>query len=154
MLIADEPTTALDVTIQAQIVDLVKSLRDELGMSIIWITHDLGIIAGLAERVNVMYAGYIVEEAGVKELYINPQHPYTLGLLRSLPRMDDSERKRLVSIDGVPPVLFKKPKFCPFVSRCTYRVEKCLKENPPLLPVGEGHRVACWVNPQTGKERE
>ena len=154
MLIADEPTTALDVTIQAQIVDLVKSLRDELGMSIIWITHDLGIIAGLAERVNVMYAGYIVEEAKVKELYINPQHPYTLGLLRSLPRMDDSERKRLVSIDGVPPVLFKKPKFCPFVSRCTYRVEKCLKENPPLMPIGEGHRAACWVDPQSGKERE
>jgi len=154
ILIADEPTTALDVTIQAQIIDLVKSLRDELGMSIIWITHDLGVVAGLAERVNVMYAGYIVEEAKVKDIYRNPQHPYTLGLLRSLPRLDMNEKKRLVSIDGVPPVLFKKPKFCPFVSRCTYRVEKCLLENPMLLPVEDGHRVACWVDPLTGKERK
>jgi oligopeptide transport system ATP-binding protein len=154
VLIADEPTTALDVTIQAQIIDLVKNLRDELGMAIIWITHDLGVVAGLAERVNVMYAGYIVEEAKVKEIYKSPQHPYTLGLLRSLPRLDISERKRLISIDGVPPVLFKRPQFCPFVSRCTYRVEKCLKENPALMPVGDGHRVACWVDPATGKERK
>ncbi len=154
ILIADEPTTALDVTIQAQIIDLVKSLRDELGMSIIWITHDLGVVAGLAERVNVMYAGYIVEEAKVKDIYKNPQHPYTLGLLRSLPRLDMNEKKRLISIEGVPPVLFKKPMFCPFVSRCTYRVERCLKENPMLMPVEDGHRVACWVDPSTGKERK
>jgi oligopeptide transport system ATP-binding protein len=154
ILIADEPTTALDVTIQAQIMDLVRELKNELGMAIIWITHDLGVIAGLAERVNVMYAGYIVEEAKVKDLYKDPQHPYTLGLLNSLPRLDMEEKKRLVSIDGVPPVLFKKPKFCPFVSRCTYRIEKCLEENPALATVGKNHRAACWVEPATGKERK
>ncbi len=153
ILIADEPTTALDVTIQAQIIDLVKSLRDELGMSIIWITHDLGVIAGLAERVVVMYGGYVVEESVVRDLYKNPSHPYTLGLLRSLPRLDLNEKKRLVSIEGVPPVLFKKPQFCPFVSRCTFRVEHCLKENPPLISVGSNHRAACWVDVTTGKER-
>ena len=154
ILIADEPTTALDVTIQAQIIDLVKHLRDELGMAIIWITHDLGVIAGLAERVNVMYAGYIVESAKVKDIYVHPWHPYTLGLLNSLPRLDKDEKKRLVSIEGVPPVLFKKPKFCPFVSRCKYRVEKCLIENPPLIPVGDSHGAACWVDTYTGKVRE
>ncbi len=153
VLIADEPTTALDVTIQAQIIDLVHNLREELGMSIIWITHDLGVIAGLADRVVVMYAGYIVEEASVKDLYASPEHPYTLGLLRSLPRLDMDEKKRLVSIDGVPPVLFKRPTFCPFASRCPYRVEKCLEENPPLMLVGENHKVACWVDPKTEKER-
>ena len=103
ILIADEPTTALDVTIQAQIVDLVKRLRDELGMAIIWITHDLGIVAGLAQRVMVMYAGFIIEEAPVKELYANPQHPYTLGLLNSLPRLDRGKRRHLVAIQGRPP---------------------------------------------------
>ena len=153
VLIADEPTTALDVTIQAQIMDLVQDLRKELGMSIIWITHDLGVIAGLADRVVVMYAGYIVEEASVKELYNNPEHPYTLGLLRSLPRLDMDEKKRLISNDGVPPVLFKKPTFCPFASRCTFRTERCLEENPTLMLVGEKHKVACWVVTQTGKER-
>ncbi len=153
VLIADEPTTALDVTIQAQIMDLVLNLRKELGMSIIWITHDLGVIAGLADRVVVMYAGYIVEEANVKDLYADPEHPYTLGLLHSLPRLDLDEKKRLASIDGVPPVLFKRPTFCPFASRCTFRVEKCLEENPPLMTVGKNHKSACWVNTRTGKER-
>ncbi len=153
VLIADEPTTALDVTIQAQIMDLVLALRKELGMSIIWITHDLGVVAGLADRVVVMYAGYIVEEANVKDLYAKPEHPYTLGLLHSLPRLDLDEKKRLASIEGVPPVLFKKPKFCPFASRCIYRVEKCLEENPSLMLVGENHRTACWVDTRTGKER-
>jgi oligopeptide transport system ATP-binding protein len=154
ILIADEPTTALDVTIQAQIIDLVKSLRDELGMAIIWITHDLGVVAGLAERVNVMYAGYVVEESQVKEIYKRPEHPYTIGLLNSLPRLDMNEKKRLVSIEGVPPVLFKRPMFCPFVSRCPYRVEKCLHENPPLIPVGKDHWAACWVDTYSGKVRE
>jgi len=153
ILIADEPTTALDVTIQAQIVDLIKSLRKELGMAVIWITHDMGVIAGFAERVIVMYAGYIVEEASVKDLYADPQHPYTLGLLKSIPRLDLDEKKRLVSIEGVPPVLFKKPTFCPFASRCTFRVDRCLEENPPLLVVGKKHRAACWVDTKTGKER-
>jgi oligopeptide transport system ATP-binding protein len=154
ILIADEPTTALDVTIQAQIVELAKRLRDELGMAMIWITHDLGIIAGLADRVAVMYAGYIIEEAEVKALYADPQHPYTLGLLGSLPRLDVTDRRRLVSIEGLPPVLYAKPNSCPFAPRCTYKVERCLNENPPLLKVGPDHNSACWVNPSTGRERK
>jgi len=154
ILIADEPTTALDVTIQAQIVELVKRLRDELGMAIIWITHDLGIVAGLADRVIVMYGGLIIEEAPVKSLYGSPQHPYTLGLLGSLPRLDASERKRLISIDGLPPVLYQSPTACPFAPRCKHRVEHCLQENPPLMPVGSDHFVACWVDTTTGRERQ
>jgi oligopeptide transport system ATP-binding protein len=154
ILIADEPTTALDVTIQAQIVDLVKNLRSEYGMAIIWITHDLGIIAGLAQRVIVMYGGYFIEEASVKELYGNPQHPYTLGLLGSLPRMDAEERKELASIEGMPPVLREMPAYCPFSARCRYRVERCEHENPPLREVSPGHRVACWVDTATGGMRQ
>jgi oligopeptide transport system ATP-binding protein len=153
IVIADEPTTALDVTIQAQIVDLVKRLRDELGMAIIWITHDLGVIAGLAQRVLVMYGGLIIEEAAVNELYANPQHPYTVGLLGSLPRVDDTQHHRLFSIDGQPPVLYEKPKGCPFAPRCKWVVEHCLKENPPLLDVSQNHRAACWVDVATGRER-
>ncbi len=139
LLIADEPTTALDVTIQAQIVELVQRLRQELGMAIIWITHDLGIIAGLAKRVAVMYGGCIVEEAGVKELYSNPMHPYTQGLLGSLPRMDETQHRRLVSIDGLPPILMEKPRSCPFLSRCTYAVEHCKTENPALRNLSPHH---------------
>ncbi len=154
VLIADEPTTALDVTIQAQIVELVKRLRDELGMSMIWITHDLGIIAGLAHRVGVMYAGYLIEHAPVKELYAHPEHPYTLGLLSSLPRLDDTTSRRLTSIEGLPPVLYEKPNYCPFAPRCQYARERCWQENPPLLHVGPEHYAACWVEPSTGRYRE
>jgi oligopeptide transport system ATP-binding protein len=146
LLIADEPTTALDVTIQAQIVDLVKKLRDELGMAIIWITHDLGVVAGLADRMIVMYAGFIVEEAAVKELYANPRHPYTLGLLGSLPRLDEDRPTRLRSIEGLPPDLIDLPRGCPFYARCAWRIERCLEENPPLELVASHHRVACWVD--------
>ncbi len=152
ILIADEPTTALDVTIQAQIMDLVKRLRAELGMSIIWITHDLGVVAGLAERVLVMYAGYIIEESGVKELYANPSHPYTQGLLHSLPRMDTDEHYRLADIPGLPPVLIEKPVGCPFAPRCSYVFDRC-KENPPLMEVGVKHRAACWWNIKEGRPR-
>ncbi|MDR3576645.1 MAG: ABC transporter ATP-binding protein [Anaerolineaceae bacterium] len=153
ILIADEPTTALDVTIQAQIVELVKRLRDELGMAIIWITHDLGIIAGLAQRVLVLYAGFIIEEAPVKELYAHPQHPYTLGLLNSLPRMDETGYRRLTSINGMPPVLLRDVTSCPFAPRCTYKIDHCLHENPLLKTITPDHHVACWVDPATGKER-
>jgi oligopeptide transport system ATP-binding protein len=153
ILIADEPTTALDVTIQAQIIELVKGLRDKLGMAIIWITHDLGIIAGLADRVAVMYAGYIIEEAGVKNLYRDPCHPYTMGLLGSLPRLDESGSRRLTSIDGLPPVLMAKPTYCPFAPRCRYAYDRCWKENPLLEHVDDGHRVACWVDTKTGRPR-
>jgi oligopeptide transport system ATP-binding protein len=146
LLIADEPTTALDVTIQAQIVELVKKLRDEIGMAIIWITHDLGVVAGLADRMIVMYAGFIVEESAVKELYANPRHPYTLGLLGSLPRLDEDRPERLRSIEGLPPDLIDLPPGCPFYARCIYRIERCQRENPPLETVGPNHKVACWVD--------
>jgi oligopeptide transport system ATP-binding protein len=152
VLIADEPTTALDVTIQAQIVEMVKRLRDELGMAVIWITHDLGIIAGLADRVLVMYGGLVVEEVPVVELYLHPQHPYTIGLLASLPRLDETSHRRLASIDGLPPMLFEKPASCPFAPRCPFVIEHCRHENPPLRPVGSDHSAACWVDPATGKE--
>jgi oligopeptide transport system ATP-binding protein len=151
LLIADEPTTALDVTIQAQIVDLVKKLRDEIGMAIIWITHDLGIVAGLADRVAVMYAGYIMEEADVKSLYSDPRLPYTLGLLGSLPRLDEQRGRRLVSIEGLPPDLIDLPKGCPFYERCDYRIDQCLVENPTLRTVALNHKVACWVDVTTAK---
>ncbi|GAB4520771.1 MAG: ABC transporter ATP-binding protein [Anaerolineae bacterium] len=144
ILIADEPTTALDVTIQAQIIDLVKRLRSEVGMAIIWITHDLGVVAGLAERVIVMYAGYIIEEAGVFDLYENPRHPYTLGLLRSIPRLDEVRKEKLQPIEGLPPDLLDPPKGCPFAPRCSYRVDHCDEERPPLTVIDRGHRVACW----------
>jgi oligopeptide transport system ATP-binding protein len=153
ILIADEPTTALDVTIQAQITDLVKRLRDELGMAIIWISHDLGVVAGLAQRVLVMYGGYIIEEAPVKELYANPEHPYTIGLLGSLPRVDEREHTKLFSIEGLPPVLYQKPDSCPFAPRCKWAMEHCWRENPPLLEVGPDHRAACWVDTRTGRHR-
>ena len=130
ILIADEPTTALDVTIQAQIVELVKRLQEELGMAIIWITHDLGIIAALADRVMVMYAGLVIEEVPVEALYENPQHPYTIGLLGSLPRMDESGHRRLTSIDGIPPVLMAQPSACPFAPRCSYAIERCCTRKP------------------------
>jgi oligopeptide transport system ATP-binding protein len=153
ILIADEPTTALDVTIQAQIIELVKRLRDELGMAIIWITHDLGIVAGLADRVAVMYGGLIIEEADVKDLYAKPSHPYTIGLLGSLPRVDGKHGDRLASIDGLPPTLMEKPRFCPFAPRCTYAVDHCWQENPALQSLTPTHKVACWVDPETGSER-
>jgi oligopeptide transport system ATP-binding protein len=144
LLIADEPTTALDVTIQAQIIDLIKRLRDELQMAVIWITHDLGVVAGLANRMMVMYAGRVVEEAPVKGLYAQPRHPYTLGLLNSLPRLDEVQGKRLKSIDGAPPNLISLPAGCAFQPRCSFSSEKCQMEQPPLLPVEPGHKVACW----------
>jgi oligopeptide transport system ATP-binding protein len=146
LLIADEPTTALDVTIQAQIVDLVQRLQDELGMAIIWITHDLGVVAGMADRVLVMYAGFIVEEASVHEIYARPRHPYTLGLLRSIPRLDLGRQKRLIPIDGLPPDLLEPPTHCPFAPRCSFVQERCWQENPPLVEVSPGHKTACWVD--------
>ena len=153
LLIADEPTTALDVTIQAQIIELVKRLKQDLGMAIIWITHDLGVVAGMADRVIVMYAGFIVEEAEVFELYENPQHPYTLALMAALPRSDRRRDHNLKSIRGAPPSLLVEPHGCPFASRCEFVVEKCVKENPLLLDVLPGHKIACWVDSRTGALR-
>jgi len=153
LLIADEPTTALDVTIQAQIVDIVKRLRRELGMSIIWITHDLGVIAGLADRVIVMYGGLIVEQARVKELYGNPQHPYTRGLLGSLPRLDAHRAVRLANIKGHPPDLLNEIVACPFAPRCPYAYQRCLDENPTLATIATEHQVACWWDMDQGEPR-
>jgi oligopeptide transport system ATP-binding protein len=146
LLIADEPTTALDVTIQAQIVELVKGLRDRFGMSLIWITHNLGLVAGLADRVLVMYAGQIAEEAPVEELYANARHPYTRALLRSLPSLDPDAEGELETIEGMPPDLLEEPEGCPFADRCEFWMEGCLEEYPTSHEVSPGHKVACCVH--------
>ncbi len=149
LLIADEPTTALDVTIQAQIIDLVKRMQELMEMAVIWITHDLGVVARLAERVIVMYSGYVVEDALVDDLFDDPRHPYALGLLGSLPRPDESGEEELFSISGQPPRMTALPPGCPFAPRCTYVTDRCQKENPTLVQVGEKHQVACWEHEQT-----
>lgn len=146
LLIADEPTTALDVTIQAQIMELLKDLKTKVNTSIVLITHDLGIVAGLADKVMVMYAGKIVEMANTEEIYYNPRHPYTWGLLNSVPRLDYKEKKKLVSIDGQPPDLLKPPNGCAFHPRCNHVMKICLKQQPKLMDVGNGHKAACWLN--------
>ncbi|MDF0602916.1 ABC transporter ATP-binding protein [Psychromarinibacter sp. C21-152] len=153
VLIADEPTTALDVTIQAQILELVKDLRQKLGMAIVWITHDLGVIAGIADRVIVMYGGQIVEHAPVKELFGNPQHPYTRALLETVPAMHGDRADRLRVIQGQPPVLAGPPDACPFRARCSHRFERCDRENPPRVPCGPAHDTACFWDPATGGPR-
>jgi oligopeptide transport system ATP-binding protein len=153
LLVADEPTTALDVTIQAQITDLVSQLREQLGMAIIWITHDLGVVAGLAERVIVMYAGFLIEEATVDMLYEEPYHPYTIALLEALPRADHRRHKRLKSIPGAPPNLLVQPHGCPFAPRCEFAFEHCLQENPPLIDIAPNHKAACWFDTTTGQPR-
>jgi len=153
IVIADEPTTALDVTIQAQMVTLFKRLRDKLGIAIIWITHDLGVVAGIAERVLVFYGGRIVESAQVDDLYEHPAHPYTYGLLQALPRLDSKESRRLVSIEGTPPDLLIPLRNCPFAWRCKHVFERCWKEIPQLYPVGEKHLTACFYDLEKGVVR-
>jgi len=145
LLIADEPTTALDVTIQAQIVDLVIRLKEELGMAVMWITHDLGIVAEMAHKINVMYAGYIIERGSAQDIFKRTKHPYTMGLLGSLPKIDEAPGTKLFSIPGLPPDLVRLPKGCPFFARCAYRKEQCKTEMPPLEEAeNESHIVACW----------
>lgn len=153
VIIADEPTTALDVTIQAQIIEIVKDLRERLGTALIWITHDLGVVAGLADRVLVMYGGQIVEEARVHDLYARPQHPYTQGLLQSIPRLDQKGHE-LVNIKGQPPSLTVVPTGCSFEPRCPYAHERCRAELPVLGPVGHEHRAACWWDVENGRPRD
>ena len=145
LLIADEPTTALDVTIQAQIIDLVVKLQEELGMAVMWITHDLGIIAEMVHKINVMYAGFIIERGNAMDIFKRTRHPYTMGLLGSLPRIDEAPGTKLTSIPGLPPDLVNLPEGCPFYARCTYREEHC-KQERPLLETTESneHLVACW----------
>jgi peptide/nickel transport system ATP-binding protein/oligopeptide transport system ATP-binding protein len=155
VLIADEPTTALDVTIQAQIIELVKELRSKLGMAIVWITHDLGVIAGIADRVVVMYGGQIVEQAPVQELFANPQHPYTRALLKTIPSVTGTREKRLRVIEGQPPILGAAPVACPFAPRCGHSFARCAEENPQRRAIGAGrvgygHDVACHWDATTG----
>jgi oligopeptide transport system ATP-binding protein len=146
LLIADEPTTALDVTIQAQILDLIGRLRRELGMAVILITHDLGVVAGMCDRVHVMYAGHIVESSDVVGVFRDPRHPYTLGLLRSVPRINEPRKERLIPIEGLPPTLVGPEAGCPFAPRCPFRVARSDEERPALEEVAPGHLVACWVD--------
>ena len=144
LLIADEPTTALDVTIQAQILDLMRNLQKEHNTALMMITHDLGVVAGMADRIQVMYAGHIVETAPTEELFANPRHPYTVGLLNSIPRLDATTKSKLNPIRGLPPDLIDLPDMCPFLPRCDYARERCEQKNPPLLDVNATHRSACW----------
>jgi oligopeptide/dipeptide ABC transporter ATP-binding protein len=144
LVLADEPTTALDVTIQAQVLEILARLSRELGTSVIIITHNLGVVARYADRVNVMYAGKIIETASAKDLYARPRHPYTVGLLRSVPRLDVGKKAKLEVIEGSPPDLVNMRTGCPFYERCTYRVERCKDEMPPLMQVEEKHQAACW----------
>jgi oligopeptide transport system ATP-binding protein len=141
------------ISFQAQIIELVKRLKADMGMAMIWITHDLGVVAGIADRVIVMYAGYIVEEALVDDLYENPLHPYTLALLQALPRADRRRDKNLKTIQGVPPNLLVEPIGCPFAPRCDFVQERCIRENPQLAHIEDTHKVACWVDPKTGALR-
>jgi oligopeptide/dipeptide ABC transporter ATP-binding protein len=150
LIIADEPTTALDVTIQAQILELMKGLTREFGVALIVITHNLGVVARYADRMNIMYAGKIIERGDAKEIYRNPRHPYTVGLLKSVPRLDLPRRAKLDPIEGQPPDLVNLPPGCAFRVRCRWAVDKCATETPPLMQVGNGHLSACWEADKLG----
>ena len=152
LVLADEPTTALDVTIQAQILELMKDLSRRLGAAMLMITHNLGVVARYADRVNVMYAGRIVERATAREIYANPRHPYTLGLLRSVPRLDEPRKARLLPIPGQPPDLSRLPPGCSFAPRCTFAIDRCRLEAPSLEPVGPEHMSSCWVAKELGQQ--
>ena len=151
LLIADEPTTALDVTIQAQVLEVMARLSREFGTSVIIITHNLGVVARYADRVNVMYAGKIIETSTAANVYGDPRHPYTLGLLNSVPRLDQMTGEKLVPIEGLPPDLAQLPPGCSFYPRCVYRIDKCKEEYPPLQLVAENHYAACWVDVTKGR---
>ncbi len=153
LLLADEPTTALDVTIQAQVLEIVKRLSSEMGTAVILITHNLGVVARYADRVNVMYAGKVIERAESAELYAHPAHPYTIGLLHSIPRLDEALKEKLDPIEGLPPDLVNLPPGCPFMPRCRFAKSKCGEEYPPFAQVAPDHMVACWVDVKTGELR-
>ena len=154
LLIADEPTTALDVTIQAQILELMMDLKEKLGMAIIMITHDLGIVASMCERIAVMYAGRIVEYGTTDDIFYNPKHEYTKGLLKSIPRLDATEHERLVPIEGTPVDMLNPPKGCPFAPRCEQCMRICLREMPPVTEFDEVHYTQCWMNQKAQMEGE
>jgi oligopeptide transport system ATP-binding protein len=144
LVIADEPTTALDVTIQAQIVELIRRLQQEMGLAVIWISHDLGVIAAVAQTVNVMYAGYVVERGPVRSVYYRAHHPYTAGLLGSTPGIGSDARQRLRSIPGRPPDMSRPPAGCPFAPRCAFATARCVVDMPPVEAVADEHTVRCW----------
>ena len=148
LLIADEPTTALDVTIQAQILELMKSLQAKTHMGIIFITHNLGVVAEICDKVCVMYAGKMVEQGPVDDIFYSPAHPYTEGLLRSMPRVDAESHERLIPIEGTPVDMLNPPEGCPFAPRCEHAMKICLQKMPPYVELGEGHRSACWLRVQ------
>lgn len=152
LLIADEPTTALDVTIQAQILELIKKLQEERKMSVIFITHNLGVVAEVCDKVSVMYAGKIVEQGSVDDIFYNPSHPYTLGLMRSMPRVDAEEYERLIPIEGNPVDMLNPPEGCGFGARCEYCMNICLRKEPPTIDLGNGHRSSCWLLASKQKE--
>jgi oligopeptide/dipeptide ABC transporter ATP-binding protein len=145
LILADEPTTALDVTIQAQILELMRDLSRQFGVALVIITHNLGVVARYANRVNVMYAGKIIEQGSAGAIYRHPRHPYTLGLLRSVPRLDQPRKSSLDPIEGQPPDLARLPQGCSFRPRCKFAIERCAHEAPPLTLVDEGHSSACWA---------
>jgi oligopeptide/dipeptide ABC transporter ATP-binding protein len=154
LVLADEPTTALDVTIQAQILDLMKDLSRQHGIAVVLITHNLGVVARYADRVNVMYAGKLVEQGSARDVYRDPRHPYTIGLLHSVPRLDEPRKAILRTIGGQPPDLMHLPPGCAFAPRCPYAVARCQTEAPPLLPVAADHLSACWVADALGPEAQ
>lgn len=145
LLIADEPTTALDVTIQAQILELMKNIQEKTQMSIIFITHNLGVVAEICDKVSVMYAGKIVEQGEVNDIFYNPSHPYTKGLLRSMPRVDETVYERLIPIEGTPVDMLNPPEGCGFGARCEHCMNICLRKQPPTVDLGNGHRATCWL---------
>ncbi|MGA1521719.1 MAG: oligopeptide/dipeptide ABC transporter ATP-binding protein, partial [Ilumatobacteraceae bacterium] len=153
LMIADEPTTALDVTVQAQIMALVRELQAESDLAVIWVSHDLGVVAGLADRVLVMYGGTIVESAGVDELFENPQHPYTRGLLASIPGTGLAGT-RLASIPGTPPSLQHELRLCPFADRCSHAIDRCAHERPGLTPISPDHAAACFWDIDASRQRD
>ena len=153
LLIADEPTTALDVTIQAQILDLMKSLQKKVGTAIIFITHNLGVVAEMCDRVSVMYAGKIVEQGTDEDIFYRPAHPYTMGLLESMPRLDEDTHERLIPIKGTPVDLLNPPEGCHFGPRCSHCMKICLTKEPPYADLGNGHISACWLH-FMGKENK
>jgi oligopeptide transport system ATP-binding protein len=146
LLIADEPTTALDVTIQAQILEIMKDIKQKLNTSIILITHDLGVVADICDKVNVMYGGLIIEQGAARDIFYNSRHPYTWGLMESVPNPNTLVKERLRPIDGQPPDLFKPPKGCPFYARCKHSMEVCKEHRPSYYEISKGHKSACWLN--------
>lgn len=154
LLIADEPTTALDVTIQAQIIELMKDLRTKVNMGIIFITHDLGVISEICDRISVMYAGNIIETGTVDDIFYNPKHPYTLGLLKSIPKVNTEEHERLIPIEGNPVDLINPPKGCAFAPRCNHCMKICLEKVPPVCQITPGHESSCWLSVKEEYEKE